>query len=406
MSNLRLQLLVILFLALVNRAGADGIPDAYVQTIRESGSNPVAFVANAMKTHDLIIFDDALHSAQEPFDFYQQLLRNPEIQQNAPSVFLEVISLTAQPSLDAYLGAKTADPALLAKVFQDDYSGYGWHYQTYMDLLETIRQVNSTLPESKKIKVIGVDQPIYWEAIHTRQDYDIFQDSLVARDYFLFSVIAERMDNFKSGRKGFFLTNTRHSYKHLKKANGQLHWNCATFFDQLYPGKTYSVRLHNVALFVEAALPTQGGRSTEGMEEVKYSWIRMEDGRWDRAFREAGNHPVAIPLRDNVFGRAKYVGNQMLDVAADQTMADVHDALIFLGPLEKLHTSGKFGFIYTESFRAELKRRINILEGGRMDAFLKENGAATVDAFIDALAEPQPMQLNALVAALPPIRED
>ena len=400
--KISLTLVVVLLVAcLAGVAGADASLDAHVAVLKNSGSEPLAFVRKTLKTHDLIIFDDALHSAQEPFDFYQKLLRDPEIQELSPYVFVEVFSLTAQPQLDAYFAAESRDPGLLMKVFQDDYSGYGWRYQTYLDLLSAIWDINRKLPAQKRIKVVGVDQPIYWEAIHTKQDYEIFQDSLLARDYFLYSVIVEKLDRFASGKKGLFLTNTRHSYKHLRRANGQLHWNCATFFDQLYPGKTYSVRFHNVILNVEARSPQTGTRTAEGMEEVKYSWVRMENGLWDRAFREAGNQPVAVPLRDNVFGRARYAGNLMLDVREDQTLYDVYDAVVFLAPLEELHVSAEFGFIYTGAFRKEVKRRIELMQEGNLDTFLKENGVKTVDDLIEILAAGEPQKRNPYAANLP-----
>ena len=37
--------------------------------------------------------------------------------------------------------------------------------------------------------MIGVDQPIYWEGIHSKEQYNIFSESLMARDYFMFKVI-------------------------------------------------------------------------------------------------------------------------------------------------------------------------------------------------------------------------
>lgn len=374
--------------------------DPYVSVIRTQGQNPVAAVRDALAKRDLIIFDDAIHSAKEPFDFYTQLLRDPEIQKTVKYVFVEVFSMAAQPQLDAYFSAAQKNPQLLLKVFQDDYSGFGWRYQTYLDLLSAVWDINSKLPEDRRIKVIGVDEPIYWEALHTRQDYDLFQDSLLGRDYFLYKTILEKLDRFSSGKKAFFLTNTRHGYKHLRGKDGQLFWNCATFFDQFNPGKTWSVRIHNVTLIVEAAVDHEGKKSTEGLEDVQYRWDRVENGNWDKAFAAAGNAPVAIPLIGNAFGNARYEGNLMLYARADQVMSDAYDAVIFLAPLEKLHLSAEFGFIFTESFRTEVKRRIQLMQEGQMDSFLKENGAGSVDAFIESLAAGEPEKPNPFVKPL------
>lgn len=55
----------------------------------------------------------------------------------------------------------------------------------------------------------------------------------------------------------------------------------------------------------------------------------MDNGLWDKAFEENGNTPVAISLNDNVYGKAGYVGNHMLNVVNGQTMYDAYDGLIF-----------------------------------------------------------------------------
>lgn len=357
----------------------------YVKVVKEEGKVPIKFIHEKLEQHDLILFDDALHSALEPFEFYQELLSakdNP-----IDYVFLEVFGINTQPYLDAYFSDKKKDNAHLLKVFQDNFGGYGWRYETYLDLLSKVWDINQALPEEERIKVIGVDQPIYWEGIHTREDYNIFQESLVGRDYFMYKTILKRMNGFKKGEKGIFLTNTRHAYKHIKNKDGELYWNCGTFFNQWHPGKTYSVRIHNVTLSIEAQQETTSKNSSiQGLERYVYNWIRMEDGLWDEAFKQNGNHPVAFSLKNNVFGEASYVGNHMANAAPTQTMHDAYDALVFLAPLEELHFSAQTNFFYTPEFKEELKRRIKILEEGQLADFLKKNEVESLDAFLEELS--------------------
>jgi len=313
------------------------------------------------------------------------------------SVFVEVFSIAAQPAIDAYLESPTGDRMLLAQVFQDDFSGYGWRFETYMDLLATAREINRGLPPEQRIRVIGVDQPIYWEAIHTRQDYDIFQESLAARDYFMYKTILNRMDGFEQGTKAIFLTNTRHSYKHLRNREGDLFWNCATFFDQQYPGKSCSIRIHNVSLDVTGVKEVTGSTSTQGLEKMEYRWVRVASGAWDRAYAQSGSRPIAVPLRDNVFGRTKYVGNLVLAARPDQTMYDVYDAVVFLAPLEQLRFAAAMDFFYTPDFKQELRRRVELLEGDHLAQLLKDENAETLDALIEQFTKYGPEQKNSLV---------
>ena len=205
-----------------------GVADHFV-VIRDQGLTPIDFVQKKLKDHDLIIFDDALHSAYEPFEFYIELLETPG--NPIDYVFIEVFGINAQPFLDAYFASETEDRSLLLKVFQDDYAGLGWRYETYYNLLSAIWYINHREPaDSKKILVVAIDQPIFWDGLHSREDYDIFQRSLGARDYFMYRIILDQMSGFKKNKKGVFLTNTRHAYKDIKNTEGLPYWNCGTFF--------------------------------------------------------------------------------------------------------------------------------------------------------------------------------
>lgn len=369
----------------------------YLSVLTKIGQEPVEFVNDLLEDYDLIVFDDALHIAKEPFDFYQSLVKNDEFTSKIKYLFIEVFSITSQPYIDEYFNSAAKDSTTLLPVFQNDYSGYGWRYQTYLDLLSTIWDVNSQLPESEKIQVICLDQPIYWEAIKTRQDYDLFQKSLVGRDYFMYKIISKTLNHFNSGEKGIFLTNTRHAYKCIKKPSGEIYWNTGTFLNQWHPKKSYSIRLHNISLSIQSTIDSVSNASTEGLDKISYNWIRMDNGLWDRAFKENGNTPIAISLENNVFGVSPYIGNHMLNVADNQKMYDAYDGLIFLAPLEQLHFSAKIDFIYTDLFIEELKRRILLLHEDQLPNFLIKNGTDSLDDYIEELIKYEEATKNTLV---------
>ena len=376
---------------------ARSAPEAYLRALEERGRTPVDLVLGALEKHDLLIFDDALHNAVEPFELYASLLRDRRVRARVRTVFLEVFSIAAQPHLDAYLASPTDDRSLLAPAFRDDFSGYGWRYSTYLELLATVRQLNQGLPPSERVRVVGVDQPIWWDAIRTRADYELFQDSLAGRDFFLYATIRRRLRGFREGEKAFFLTNTRHAYMRLRDARGRPQLNAAGFCARDDPGRAWSARLHNATLAVDGVVHAAGPRSTQGLESKSYRWARMEDGAWDRAFAANGNVPVGLELAGTPFGAAPFVGNTMLDAAPGSTMADAYDALIFLGPIDELRLSGTTGFYVTPEFRPELERRIRLVEGDGLARALAARGVSTVDALLDGLAAGTPARRNGLL---------
>ena len=364
----------------------------YLDVLKNEGADPVEFVIEKLQDHDLIIFDDALHTAVEPFDFYQELIASPSFHKEGKTIFLEAISINRQQHIDAYLAAETEDATLLYKAFQDGFSGLGWPYKTYFDLLHMVYSINKALPEGQRIRVIGVSNPVYWSEIETKRDVELFRKTLRSHDFLMYRTIADEMGNFENGTKAIFLTNTRHAYKGIRNSRNEYYWNCGTYLHQWHPGETYSIRFHNACLHFERN------------ETLEISWVRMGNGIWDSAFKAAGNRPVAFTLDDNAFGNEDYIGNLMLDVAPGQTMHDAYDAIIFLGPLEKMRKTAKVGFIYTDEFKKELKRRYVLLYSEEeILNELEEYGASDPEELIDKLfvAEPEkPLPQAAVVGSI------
>jgi hypothetical protein len=401
-----IKFMILVIPAIFTLAAAGKSIDDYVKALELSGRDPIAFTLAKLDSFDLLIFDDALHDAADPFDFYQKLIADPEFIRKAGYIFIEVFSIDKQQYLDAYLQSVPEDSTVLAPVFQNDYSGEGWNMQTYLDLMRTVYRINRDLAPESQLKVIAVCNPFYWACIHSAEDLENARKSLAGRDYFMYTIIKRKLEDFEHGRKGIFLTNTRHAYKGIRNGKGELYWNTGTFFHQWHPGKTYSIRFHNVSLYITSSVPDDSitQRTTAGMERMRYTWARMDEGRWDRAFRAYGNRPVAMPLTGTPFGRAPYIGNHMLDAAAGQTMADAYDAVIFLAPIEELHQTAKFDFIYTPDFRQDLERRYRILyTPEQISAMLaKANVRSLQELFTTELIR-QPRRIHPLSGAVPPL---
>lgn len=371
----------------------------YLNTLEERGVNPVSYVLDKLDKHDLIIFDDGLHTAVSPFEFYRDLLKNPDFIEKIRYIFLEAVAVNQQPALDSFLSAEEENLVLLYPAFQNDLSGKGWPYKTYFDLMRAVRKANSGLTEENRIRVIAVNAPSYWKEIYSLKDVELFRLSLAGNDFTMYRIIKSYLDDFSSGEKGIFLTNTRHAYKGIKNSEGDYYLNCGTFFNLRNPGKTFSIRIHNINLSLKRKkeINPETVRTTEGLEKVVVEWVRMEDGLWATAFSKTGNQPAAFDLEGTPFGRAEYTGNHMLDAAPGQTIQDAYDGLIFLVPLEKTRKTAMVEFIYTDNFKRELKRRLKLLyTKTQINRLLEEYGCKSIDEYIDRRfvykpEEPQPM---------------
>lgn len=147
-------LLFPLLLALLLLCEADALGqkrvEEYLATLKATGTEPLRFVNHVLDKYDLIVFDDAIHSAYEPFVFYSDILEVPHISEKIDFVFIEVFSIGSQPLIDKYFTDTIKKRATLQKVFQDDFSGFGWRYETYINLLESIWDINHSKEMGKK----------------------------------------------------------------------------------------------------------------------------------------------------------------------------------------------------------------------------------------------------------------
>ena len=401
-----------LFLFLYLLTGAAGPSESavslYVQSMEERGTAPLEHLFEIFKTRDLILFDDAMHHAQDPWDFYAEMVADDRFQQQVGTIFLEVISISKQPHVDAYLASPNGDEALLYPVFQNDFSGYGFAYANVFTFLRAVWQANRHLTGPKKLRVFGVANPTYWSEIRNAGDHRAFQRSLASYDSHMYRVILQEMGQFKNGRKGVFLTNTRHSYKAIRNGKGDLYWNTGTYFHQHHPGKTWSIRIHGPALWInriKAEVETE--RTQAGMERLDYRWVRMERGLWDAAFEKRNYKPVVVPTADTPFGKAAYVGNHMADAAPNQTMADAYDAILFWRSIDQWRQTAVKGDLYTPAFKRELARRMQFLlsEAQRQER-INQSGAANLAGYIDQGFVSRPEQPLPQLKALPPIEAE
>ena len=362
-----------------------------LQAFLEDEAQPALdYVFDLLAERDLLLFDDALHDAIEPWSFYRELIRDPR-SKGLDVIFLEVLATSDQPHLDAFLSAPEPDLKLLYPAFRHDLNGGGWPLQTYLDLFLEVHTVNQKRSADRKLRVIGVSNPVYWKGLVEHDQYKSFRRVVdLNRDHTMYRIILDEMGGFDEGRKSIFLTNTRHAYKAIRNGQGELYWNTGTFFHEHHPGRSASVRFHAPQLFLELD-PQTGSR--------KVHFGRLEDGAWDEAFATYGQLQIAIPLNHGPFGAADYVGNHMLNSLAGQSMSDAYDGVIFLVPIETIRRAARTAAIFDASMRRELERRLPIVFGPRADAvFQSDDPAERVEEWIK-LRDPGPHPL----AQLPPL---
>ncbi len=220
----------------------------------------------------------------------------------------------------------------------------------------------------------------------------------------MYARIRMHLNEFDGSERGIFLTNTRHAYTGLKKPDGTYFWNAGTYLRQWHPGISLSIRFNAPFLEVTRKGSERGPTLGAVAKGTVYGWARANGGAWDMAFAQRGDAPVAISLDGTAFATTPYVGNQMLDAAPGQTMADVYDAVIHLKRLEDWHQTARAVQIYTEEFRNEVMRRLPLVyPGEELDNLIKSEGLSSLQELVEGIATEPPEAPLEEAQALPPV---
>ena len=101
------------------------------------------------------------------------MFENKEIKDFLDVVILEFANTDYQDILDKYIFGDEVNIKELRKVWRESTGSPGrvWEATIYFDLLKKIRDANLSLPQGKKIRVLGGDPSINWKTINNLEDY-------------------------------------------------------------------------------------------------------------------------------------------------------------------------------------------------------------------------------------------
>jgi hypothetical protein len=190
--------------------------------------------------------------------------------------------------------------------------------------LKRLYALNRSLQADLKIKISFSDMPFSWEGMN-REKYASFSNSLVQRDQVMAEQIIEEFKEIlrstQSRKKALVIMNYRHAFNdRVKNAKGEKANNAGRYIFEAFPGRVANVMINSVAL-----LP--------GSDDRKAVTAPICDGKWDAAFRIAGNPDLGFDFKENVFGADHF--DYFPFFKHDYTYHDVFTGFVFFGPLEK-----------------------------------------------------------------------
>jgi hypothetical protein len=256
------------------------------------------------------------------------------------------LSIDGQEAFDRFLNNKVKDPEIILDIMRKE-SLMGWSDKGMFEFILDIWDINSKLPENKKIRIVPIDisRPFYNSDI-TRKEYnDYTRNGLDYRDFDMANHIEQYIKTSKDKRNHLYIAGYMHTYKSEANGVGSRNVpdkrNCISILsDKLPANSIFSVISHTPII-------TNSG-SVSGL---------TRKGIFDYTFAKEGNRPIAFDLKDSPFGK------EPLDVVDNRydikigTYADCYDGYIFLESLKDEASRYWLPELMRKDFFEEIKKR-------------------------------------------------
>ena len=130
---------------------------------------PVAAIIEELRTHDLVAI--AVWGYEEEHRFLTALLNAPEFPSLVDDIVVEFGASRHQDTVDTFIGGGSVPYAELKKIWQQTTQPQpASDSPVFEAFFRAVREINSSLPEDDRLRVIAAEPPIDWESITSYAD--------------------------------------------------------------------------------------------------------------------------------------------------------------------------------------------------------------------------------------------
>ncbi|MEO8665320.1 MAG: hypothetical protein ABI462_07475 [Ignavibacteria bacterium] len=301
----------------------------------QTGCMPAGeYIAGIYNKYNIIALAEGPHGTLNTHKFLRELLKDNTISNSVEYVILEFANISQQEILDRYIKGEKVPFEELQLIWRTATQSHGPLFESpvYFKLLETIRVINFTLPEGKKMRVLAGDPLIDWPNINTQKE---FFANLSRRDV-LPSELAITY-GIDSGKKVLLIYGDAHIMKSSDEKKDSTHWTIPYYINKKYPNSIYTIDML-----------VSGNYGAEiNLSEIP------ENSICDLSVSPVG----MLPFRNN------------FDPSDTLLMLkDVFDASAYIGPSEKWEADKPA--LIDQEYWTELNRRSTIIWGEGIDMSL------------------------------------
>ena len=355
--------------AVINNLPADVTPFlSYISNVKLS---PEHFLLEMLNTHKLVINGEN-HRRKVSWDMLMRLISLPDFADRVGRIFMELPSWH-QSTMDNFMSSDTLNNNLIFQIFQDEQIN-GWWDRGEYEFLCKLWELNHSLPDDKKIRVVLADYQIPYSRITRREETRTMED----RNTHMANIVVSNIRNSSDSRNNLFLVGCGHAYRsnqagYASAADGKE--------SELTAGAQITKALGSDQVFIVY----QHGLSGDNHGGNK---TPIRGGIFDTAFELNGNKSIGFKLADSPFGKEPFDGIYEIKYkTATGSYQDNFDGYLFLCPLADEPKLIPLTEIFTDEFVAEKQRRASVFgyENLRHIWFGKTSSELTKEYIIQTL---------------------
>ena len=250
----------------------------------------ISAIVQQFKSHTVVALGDNEASVQGS-EFRIKLVRDPRFAAVVNDIVVEFGNSRYQDLVDRFTRGEKIPPESLRHVWQDTTQvEYTWDLPIYEQFFQAVREVNSSLQGSRKLRVLLGDPPIEWEKVHSLDDLKRWLN----RDRVAAEVV--RREVLAKGRRALIIYGDQHLIRPATTAAPNIVGELWRNWKNREPASLPSTRRH--------------GRTSQPLQPDVASWPK----------------PSLAILRDTTLGAA------VTDSRHPSRLADQFDAVLYLGP--------------------------------------------------------------------------
>lgn len=145
---------------------------AKAQAAPTEPADPVEVILQAFDDHQVVALGEGNHGSLPSHAVRMQLIRDPRLTERVRDIVVEFGNSLHQGVIDRFIRGEDVAHDELKKAWQDTAQANPvWELPVYEEFYRAVREVNSRLPDDKKLRLVAGDVPFDWTGVKTLDDY-------------------------------------------------------------------------------------------------------------------------------------------------------------------------------------------------------------------------------------------